>query len=392
MQQISKRDASLGLVLSGGAARGAYQSGVLMALGKISQDMGIRHPFQIMTGVSAGAINMAYIASNSHSLSEAATDLAFFWRKLSTDRVFRTDLRSISRIGFTWTKDIITSGACFGEHPMALLDTLPLHELITNNIDFKKIKEHVTNGVFKAIAVSCTELASADNVTFYDSHMPLPSWIKYRRSSVPAELSASHVLASSAMPLFFPPVEIAGGYYADGCLRNMAPISPALHLGAEKLIVIGVRKDMQTAKFEATQADKFKDIKPSIGKVLSVLINAAMLDNTEADIERMDRINQTVDLIPESSRSKFPLRRVDYLLLQPTQDLAEIAMSHIDSMPKTLRFLINGLGPLRDTSDLASYLLFEEAYCSALIDLGYSDTWNRRIEITAFMSHSEHRE
>ncbi len=390
---ISEKEPLTGIILSGGAARGAYQSGVLMALGKISKDLGINHPFQVMTGVSAGAINMAYVASNDQSLWEASTGLASFWRKLRTEHVFRTDMRSISSIGLKWTKDIISAGAFFGTHPLALLDTAPLHEPIKNNIDFQKIKKNVASGLFQALAVSCTEISTPNNLTFFTTHKRLPNWKKYRRIGIEQDLAVNHILASSAMPLFFPPIPIADRYYADGCLRNMAPISPALHFGVKKLIVVGVRKDPMFSQFEfEPKILPVTEAEPSVGKVLSLLVNAVMLDNIEADIERMDRINQTVKALSESVAQDFPLRHVEYLLLRPSLDLAELAMIHIDSMPKTLRFLLNGLGPMSDTADLASYLLFEESYCSALVELGYNDTLGRRDEIEAFMSGSAQSE
>lgn len=378
---------SSGLVLSGGAARGAYQCGALMALGKIASNLGISQPFQVLSGVSAGAINTAYIATKSTSLSESAAGLTSFWNKLRTEDVFRTDMRSIGSIGLKWTKDIVTAGACLGSHPIALLDTTPLQRLIERHIDFDNLQRNVANGIFQAVAISCTEIATANNVTFFMSHKNLPSWEKYRRIGVPKMLSAKHVLASSAIPLFFPPTCIDDHYYADGCLRNMAPISPALHLGAQKLLIVGVRKKTSLTSFEpGHQLESLTEAKPSVGKILSLLVNAVMLDNIEADIERMNRINQTVTSVPEPLRATLPLKRIDSILLQPSQDLAELAMIHIESMPKTLRYLLDGLGPLTDTADLASYLLFEESYCTALVELGYIDTWERRDEIQEFMT------
>lgn len=386
----------MALVLSGGGARGAYQAGAVRGIAQIAVSCGIEHPFRILTGVSAGAINAAYLAAHGDEIGSASERLTEFWGSLRSEEVFRTDAFSLGRIGMNWALDAISGGVRFGPQARALLDTTPLHDLLQRRIPIHQISKQVEKGNIDAFAVSATSYASSESISFYMSHRPIAPWRRLRRVGMVCKISLQEIIASAAIPLLFPPVRIADDYFGDGCLRNTAPLSPALHLGANKLLIIGVRTsgvhkvEEQTAITDTLApgagGNKIDPmLTPSIARVLNTLINAVLLDGIDADIERLARINRTVALLPESSKDQTPLRPIDWLYVHPSVDIAQIALEEARSMPRLIRYLLAGLGSTAEAADVISYLLFEPRFCQRLSDLGYKDALARRDEITAFL-------
>lgn len=380
---MSKYREKIGLVLTGGGARGAYQAGVVRAITEVSAKMNIPQPFDIITGVSAGAINAGYLAAQTHQMEEGAIRLVKLWENVKFDHVFQSDMASMSNIGLKLLLDIST-GPLSGAHlSRALLNTKPLRRLIEQNINFEQIQKNIDAGMLHAVSLTATDYTSSNSISFIQGKEPLQLWDRQLRKSERALLRAEHIMASSAIPLFFPPVDVDGRYFGDGCLRNQAPLSPAIHLGASRLFVIGVRKQPPTSEIEATST-----VRPSLGRVISVLLNAIMLDGVDWDIERLARINRTVALVPSEKRSAGGLRPIEFLWISPSEDIGKMAQGETWRLPRMIRFLIKGLGPANQASGLISYLLFDPTFCSRLTEMGYKDAMAKRPEIEKFLQGS----
>ena len=380
---------SLGLVLSGGGARGAYQAGVVMGLYEIAKNVGVNRPFKILTGVSSGAINISFLAANANDPQAAARDLANMWSNIRSEDVYRTDLASLSTIGWGWIHDIATGHAQNRDVPQSLLVTDPLSDLLNSKIKFSGIAENMRNGIIDSVAVSALNYATSEVNTFFQTRGGVVPWTRIERLSHEVVLAADHVMASSAIPLFFPPVKLDDGYYGDGSLRNLAPISPALHLGSGRIIAVGVQSDIRADGRRSNLWAKGRGLRstPSVARILSVIINGVMMDATAADLERLKRINHTVSLLLPTALNESGLRQIPFLYLNPTVDLAKIAEEEDQALPKTIRFLLRGLGPKDEGADLLSYLLFEPAYSRRLVELGYKDAMVRSGEIGDFMAN-----
>jgi len=379
----------VGLVLSGGGARGAYQVGVLRGIFEVASQSGLPSPFRILTGVSAGAINVAYLAAHAGDYIEATQLLQDFWANLRTDQVFKVDPWSLSQTGLHWLVDAVSGGSTIGHRARALLDTSPLAELMRVHLDVAAIRGNLDAKHLDSVAVSATDYASTECMTFCMSRFKVKPWQRSRRVGVAQNIEVGHVLASAAIPFFFPPVSVAGRYYGDGCLRNTAPLSPAVHLGADKLCIIGVRK---AAGFGVVDIDAAVDdppLEPSIARVLNTIINAVLLDGVDADIERLSRINHTVDLLAAEAKASTTLKSIDWLYFHPSVDIAQIAIEEASAMPRIIRYLMAGLGSLAEAADMVSYLLFEPSFLRRLLDLGYSDAISRQDEIRAFLKPRE---
>jgi len=370
-----------GLVLSGGGARGAFQAGVVRALYEISKEAGHFRLFRIITGVSAGAINVGFLAAHADDLDSATQKLCDLWRSLEAEDVFRTDYSSLTRNALKLARGVSLGGLSskLRASSVGLLNTEPLRDLLERNLPFNKISAHISNDLLDAVCVSATDYSTSVGVTFVQGKSDLKPWKSANRISTFTELRSEHILASSAIPLFFTPVLVGGRPFGDGSLRNTAPLSPAVHLGAEKLFVVGVRRwhdvDLETAPI----------LQPSLGRVLSVLINAIFMDAVEVDLERLRIINQTVEQLRQAGVHPS-YRPIDALYLCPSEGLSDIAKARKNDLPTIIRFLLAGLGTPEEAAEILSYLLFEPGYCGALVDLGYKDAMSRRMEILGFLS------
>lgn len=357
-----------GLLLSGGGARGAYQAGVIQALSEISSDAGLKSPFKVIAGVSAGAINAAFWAGGVENINTLGQRLVSLWEGLTTDRVFKTDLPSLTSIIYRGAWGLLSGGRNASFKVRSLLDTSPLHGHLRENIPLGQIQPNLDAGLIDAVGISATDYGSTCNITFVQTNQDRPLWTRTRRVAEHAKLDERHLLASSAIPLFFPPVQIDDRTFGDGCLRNAAPLSPIIHMGARRLIVVGVRQERTTADLLADKAPY-----PSIGRVISVIMNAIMMDAVDTDLERTSRINQTLAAIPKSERARTGLEPVEFLYIRPSQNVAEIALQEISRMPRLMRTLVRAMGTEKQSSEVISYLLFEPGFAKRIAELGYRD-------------------
>ncbi len=367
----------LGVVLSGGGARGAYQAGVMHALSQILESE--QREISVLTGASAGAISASFLASHWENPRIATEKLTELWSGIHADQVYRTDAFSIGKIGLKWALDA-TMGS-FVEKKMArsLLNTEPLRKLIGENISIKKIGENLAKEHLESLSVTAMDYASATSVSFVQAASELPMWDRYRRRGELDTITVDHVLGSSAIPLFFPPVQIGQRFFGDGCVRNTAPVSSAIHLGAEKLIVVSVRRPDSLAP----PADL--NYEPTIARVLGVIMNALLLDAIDLDMERLDRINRTLDNVESTKADKIGLRKLEHFWIRPSVDIGLLASGQFEQMPPVIRYLLGGLGSSRESSEITSYLLFEPEFCAKLVEIGYQDTLAQSAELKTFL-------
>ncbi len=371
-----------GLVLTGGGARAAYQVGAIQALSEITHQT--ESPFKVITGVSAGAINSAYLMTRADDFKRAAQGLCDLWSNLTSDRVYRTDASSIASLGSKWLSTV-GLGGMVKKRANHLLDTSPLKALLTQELKLDRLPQLFKDEILYGVGFSVTNYLTGTAISYFDGHPDISPWVRSTRLGIRAPLIVDHIMASSAIPVFFPPVPIDGIPFGDGCIRLTSPLSPAIHLGASRVIAIGVRyfrSDEQTVHLNKTL--KRDDL--SIAEIGGVLLNAVFLDSLETDIERMQRINKTLNLMSETQRTQNQLRIIPVLALRPSQDLGNLAKGTLKEFPSMLRFLLRGVGAKADKGwDLLSYLAFEKSYTSQLVDLGYNDTLRKKDQILEFL-------
>jgi len=370
-------DNSAGLILSGGGARAAYQAGVLKAVNHILKSPK-RSPFSIVTGTSAGAINAAAVASNSHQFDYGARRLEDIWGNFSPEQVYKTSLSTLTQSALRWLWSIIRSKQNL-KQPLSLLDNTPLKTLLEKVIRFDDIEKNHEAGLLKAVCTTCYNYNTGNSVSFFQGHPDLVEWKRFRRYGRKDKLTVEHLLASSAIPMVFPSQKIGEEHFGDGSLRFLTPLSPALHLGADKLFVVTVKPLRGEPEHKSTI--------PSVGDISGHLFDSIFIDSLESDIERLMRVNSLLAHIPESDavREQLPLKTVDTFIISPSIEPGELAGQYFNNLPRGLRFFFKRIGVDGDDGKgILSYLLFDKGFTQSLIELGYKDAMNQKANIQAF--------
>ena len=369
-----------GLVLTGGGARAAYQVGVLKAVRELLEQPE-RNPFPIVCGTSAGAINAATLAVFADDFGAGVGHLLEVWENFHVHHVYRSDPLGVAKVGARWLAAMTLISR---SSPTSLLDNSPLADLVSRSLNFGRIQQNIDDRHLYAVSITCSGYSSGQSVSFYQGGPGTEAWERTQRVGAAMPIGVDHLMASSALPFIFPAVKINREYFGDGTMRQMAPVSPALHLGADRVLVVGTGRQIVNVEPPRVRSSLY----PSLAQIAGHALNSIFLDSLYVDIERLNRINRTIALIPPERlrEAGLPLRRIKVLVISPSQPLERIAVRFVQDLPWTIRFLLRGIGAMnRQGSNLASYLLFEKGFCQALIALGYEDTMARRPEVLEFL-------
>jgi NTE family protein len=367
------------LLLSGGGARAAYQLGVLKSISTfLPRNQGI--PFPIVCGNSAGAINATGLACYASCYHLGVRKLEWVWKNFHTRQVYDCGVRDVF---YHLTRNFLRSfqSEQNQKNPSSLLNNQPLRQLIRRTLDFKRIDQNVSRGYLRAITVNASSYSSHDSISFYQGQSDIQPWNREQRRGIPCTLNSEHLMASSAIPMLFPPVKMGGEYLGDGSVHQLSPLSPAIHLGAEKILVIGVEQPERISRF--TDMARY----PSSIAIAGHLLDTIFADTLHADLERLTRINQTIAHMTVKQRQLTHLKPIDCLVLNPSINFNEMAAKHFHKMPSGIKLLLRMMG-LHDKADtsLLSYLIFEKEFCRELIELGYQDGLARQEELRSFLS------
>jgi NTE family protein len=385
----------LGLVMTGGGARGAYQAGVLKRIGEIKRVQTLGNPFPIIGGSSAGAINGSALAAGSDDFALATKVLARVWSDLKPSDVFRCDVLSQAHNAFTWIVDLSFGALLGGGNARSLLDATPLKQFLNTHLRCDRIQNNIKRGHLYALAISATNYSSGKSYLFIQGVKGHPMWNRTRRVTLPTKITVDHVCASAAIPLVFQPVRLktarGTAFFGDGCVRLQQPLSPAIRLGAQKLFAIGVRCENLEHQKETTNQTE-----PSLAQIMGVLFDVMFLDHLATDIEHLERLNQLLGggrISQSGIEGCEKMRPLASFLMTPSVHLSQVAEQHERDMPYLIQYFVNSLG--RDAascSDLMSYLLFTSKYTRALIEIGYDDASKRIDEIENFLCSSEDKD
>lgn len=388
-----------GLVLTGGGARAAYQVGVLSAIMELLDPdwhSRFQNPFDIICGTSAGAINAAALACRADRPHLGVRRIRRLWSSLNTDMIYRADAPGLIRTGVRWL-GLLSLGWMYSgltrKRPHSLLDNTPMQGLLERVLDFSNLRSNLQSGSLSALAITASGYTSGEHLTFYQAHTPIEPWHRYLRLAIPTPIGIEHLMASSAIPFVFPARQVQvhgkGEWCGDGSMRQLAPISPAIHLGAHRVMVIG------TGYRDDTHPENREDSPPypSLAQVGGHALSSIFLDGLSADVERLERINYLMDHAGPNGAPPT-VRRIEVLTITPSQSLDLMALEHLHDMPAQARALFRVLGVSSDPNRpgggaLMSYLLFEAGYTKRLIELGYADTMRRNDEVIAFFREAQ---
>lgn len=363
-------------MLPGGGARGAYQVGVLKAISELLE--GQHNPFPVICGTSAGAINAAVLASHAHEFLTGVERLEQFWLSMHCGRVYRTDAWTVLKSGMRFAATLL-SGGLIKTNPRAFLDNMPLRLFLQQELRLEGIQTALDLGALRGVAITASGYSSASATSYFQARSDVRNWERTRRNGLATKLDVRHLLASAALPIIFPAERIGNEYFGDGGMRMIAPLSPAIHLGANRILVIGTRDEKPDLPPESPAEY------PSAGEIGGYLMDTIFMDRLNADLARMKRINKTLALVPAEKRSQAGMINIESLVIKPSQDLRFVTQAHVHEIPRSVQVLLRTLGGWGRDWRMASYLLFESAYCGELIDIGYADAMNSAQEIVQFL-------
>lgn len=362
------------LVLSGGGARAAYQVGVLRAIANLLPHQA-SNPFQIITGVSAGALNAASIATNAQRLRTGVRALEYVWKNISSEQVYKLDSSGVISNASNWVFSFLSNRR--RDTPTSLLDNMPLENLLSKVIKFERVERSIQSGYLEALAITASGYTSGESVSFYQGIDSLKNWEHPHRVGIRTQLTLDHLMASSAIPALFPAVKINREFFGDGAIRQLAPLSPAIQLGADRILVVGVSS-------KAARPPKGAEPRnPSLTQILAHILNSAFVDTLTNDSEILRRYNKMVPLIPEELAAQdraLRLRPIQLLDITPSENLNTIASEYFDDLPRALKLFIRDAG----SNTVLSLLLFEKTYCRRIIELGFNDAMEREADILEF--------
>jgi NTE family protein len=382
MNESSANQSMNGLVLSGGGARSAYQVGVLRAISEITQFK--KNPFKIITGLSAGAINGTWLASRTENFDQVTNSMWDAWASITMEQVFKTSSLSMGLIALRWLKDRAIGSMQTHNHISYLLDTSPLFDFLRKNIDFEALNRNLKSDDIYGFSVISANYHTGQSTAFFSGDQKIKSWEALNRLSIRTEIQVEHVMASSAIPIFFPPIRVGEYFYGDGMVRLTSPLSPAIHMGAEKLLVIGIRGPSSQSDNPDDPSDKI-----SVGEVAGTILNGMFFDCLDSDIACMQKMNRILlTMSPEDRKAEADageLRHIPLLSLNPSEEVAVSNQCELSRLPLALIYMLRGLGVTEDKGrDLLSYLAFEPKYMKQLLELGYEDTLKKRAEVIEF--------
>jgi NTE family protein len=373
------------LILPGAGARGAYQVGVLKGIATMLPE-NAPNPFAVISGTSAGAINAAVLASRAARFRVAVAEMEHVWSNFEAAQVYRTDTWTMIKTSLNWLRAIVLGGlgGSGRRNPRSLLDSSPLGELLTEKIKFSHIERSINRGHLEALAITVSAYSSARSVTFYQGLENLKPWARVRRIGRPAKITMEHLLASAAVPFVFSPVRIGSEFYGDGAMRHRAPLSSAIHLGAERMLVIGVRDEQPDPEpKEATPAEM-----PTFALLAGYMLDTLFMDGLYADLEQATRLNVIMEQL-DGKTLEGPvagLRPVSTLIIVPKEDIRQVTERHVDELPRAVRLLLGGLGAMDKAGlQLISYLLFESGFTRELIEMGFRDAMEMEADLRAFL-------
>lgn len=368
-----------GLVLTGGGARAAFQAGVLAGMTDMMADP-VRNPFPVIAGTSAGSINALLLASRIRDFGDAVRHMKAIWSNLAVGKVYRSDTATMVKTTLRWLAWLtFLRNPRFA--PQALLDNAPLRQMVEAHCRFARIRQAIDDGALRALAITAASYTSGRSVTFFQAEQGAVSWSRTRRDGVMAQITLDHLMASVALPIIFPAVRVDGEWFGDGSMRQAAPLSPPIHLGADRLLVIGMRNE------DPRQRSGAKAEYPTFGEIGGYILDSLFMDSLYADLERLRRVNELVRQLGAARVPGIePMREIDVTVIVPSEDMRDIAQRYQRRMPRTVRTMLRLLGARKRDSQLASYLMFDGNYCRELIELGYSDAMKHKAMLEPFLS------